>query len=212
MALPTFAEAFCVRSRASLQDLQRAGHRGASCRQPASQQAPRPGHHGRRLDRVLPPASNKTAWLGPSSWSAIAGSPPPRSALPAVGPHNRWRWGRGPVRCGVCGLVMDRDRNAAAISPPGPRRQPARSSRPRTASRRPGHQCPRRGGAGHRVSVGETGLDERGSDAPAPAGGKDTREGFLCVKAPRVTGFGRVPRGWRRAAGPGSARGPRRAA
>ena len=105
---------FCMRSRASLQDPQRAGHRGASCRQPASQQAPRPGHHGRRLDRVLPPSFD-TRQPGSGRARGLRSLVPLHQDLLCLW-LGRTTDGLGTrvFRCGVCGLVMDRDRNAAA--------------------------------------------------------------------------------------------------
>jgi IS605 OrfB family transposase len=84
----------------------------------------------------------KTAWLGASSWSAIAGSPPPRSALLAVGPHNRWRWGRGPFVAVSVGWSWTETATPPPISPLGLKRQLARSSRPRTAKQAAGSSMP----------------------------------------------------------------------
>lgn len=81
-------------------------------------------------------------------------------------------------RCGACGLVMDRDRNAAANLAAWAEAVTDVAQVPdRQAGGRVTH-APGEAGAGHRYNGGGTGLSERGTDAPAPAGAKDTREGW----------------------------------
>jgi hypothetical protein len=75
---------------------------------------------------------------GASWWSATAGFPPPRPALLVAGPYIRWRWGRGPFVAVSVGWSWTGTATPPPISPPGPRQQPVRSSRPRTAKQAAG--------------------------------------------------------------------------
>jgi putative transposase len=82
-------------------------------------------------------------------------------------------------RCGVCGLAMDRDSNAAANLAAWA--ETASMEVAQAPDRQAGgrdNNAPGGEGAGHRFSDGETGPSERGTNAPALAGAKDTREGW----------------------------------
>jgi putative transposase len=81
--------------------------------------------------------------------------------------------------CYGCGLVIDRDRNAAAnlaawaeAACMAAAQAPDRQAGGRVTNA-PGGE-----GAGHRLGDGETGPNERGTDGPALAGAEDTREGW----------------------------------
>ena len=82
-------------------------------------------------------------------------------------------------RCEVCGLVMDRDRNAASnlaawaeTASKAITQAPDRQAGGRVTNA-PGGE-----GAGRRSGDGETGSDEGGTDSPVLTGAEDTREGW----------------------------------
>ena len=91
--------------------------------------------------------------------------------------------------CDGCGLVMDRDGNAAANLAAWA--EAAELDVAQVPDRQAGGRvthAPGGEGAGHRFSGGETGPCERGTDAPAPAGAKDTREGWRPTPSMRWLG------------------------
>lgn len=88
--------------------------------------------------------------------------------------------------CAVCGLEMDRDRNAATnlaawaeATHPHDVQVPDRQAGGRV-THAPGGE-----GAGHRFSGGETGPCERGTDASASSEAEDTREGWRPITSKR---------------------------
>ena len=88
--------------------------------------------------------------------------------------------------CGACGLVMDRDRNAAANLAAWAERATIKTAR--VPDRQAGGwvtHAPGGEGAGHRFCGGETGPREGGTNAPASAGVKDTREGWRLTTSKR---------------------------
>jgi putative transposase len=82
-------------------------------------------------------------------------------------------------RCEVCGLVIDRDRNAASNLAAWA------EAASKTVTQAPDRQAggrvtnaPGGEGTGHRFGDGETGPSERGTDSPVLTGAEDTREGW----------------------------------
>jgi putative transposase len=86
--------------------------------------------------------------------------------------------------CDACGLVMDRDRNAAvnlaAWAEQHHAQVPDRQAGGRVTNASGGE------GAGRRRGDGATGPCEGGTDAPALAGAEDTREGCFLLNPTRV--------------------------
>jgi putative transposase len=89
-------------------------------------------------------------------------------------------------RCDVCGLVMDRDRNAAInlaawadAAGMVAAQVPDRQASGRVNNALGGE------GAGHRQGDGGTSPDEGGTNAPVRAGAEDTREGWRPSDSPR---------------------------
>ena len=80
--------------------------------------------------------------------------------------------------CGACGLVMDRDCNAAANLAAWAQAVTDVAQAPDRQAGGRVTNAPGEAGADHRYSGGETGPSERGTDAPAAAGAKDTLEGW----------------------------------
>jgi putative transposase len=121
----------------------------------------------------------KTAWLGgdlvvcdrwfPSTKTCSAcGSVAEQVALRTRAFH-----------CGACGVALDRDCNAATNLAAWAERTTIEAAQ--VPVRQAGGwvtHAPGGEGAGHCFSGGETVLCERGTNAPAPAGVKDTREGW----------------------------------
>jgi putative transposase len=82
-------------------------------------------------------------------------------------------------RCDVCGLVMDRDRNAAINLAAWA--EAASMAAAQVPDRQAGGRVinvPGGEGAGHRLGDGETSPDEGETNAPGRAGVEDTREGW----------------------------------
>jgi transposase len=92
-------------------------------------------------------------------------------------------------RCDGCGLVMDRDCNAAAnLAAWAEAAELDVAQVPdRQADGRDTH-APGGEGAGHRFGGGETGPCERGTDASGTAGAEDTREGWRPTSSMRRFG------------------------
>jgi putative transposase len=121
----------------------------------------------------------KTAWLGGELVVCDRWFPSTKTCSACGKGAQQMALGTRTFRCDACGLVLDRDRNAAANLAAWA--EVATSEVEQTPDRQAGGRvinAPGEAGAGHRISDGETGLDERGTDAPAPAGAKDTREGW----------------------------------
>ena len=121
----------------------------------------------------------KTAWLGGELVVCDRWYPSTKICSACGRAAQQMTLGTRTFRCGGCGLVMDRDRNAAANLAAWAEAAPSEAEQ--TPDRQAGGRvinAPGEAGAGHRIGDGATGLDERGTDAPAPAGVKDTREGW----------------------------------
>jgi putative transposase len=128
----------------------------------------------------------KTAWLGGELVVCDRWFPSTKICSACGRAAQQMALGTRTFRCGVCGLVLDRDCNAAANLAAWA--EAATSEVEQTPDRQAGGRvinAPGEAGAGHRVSVGETSLDERGTDAPAPARAMDTREGWRPTTAKR---------------------------
>jgi putative transposase len=81
--------------------------------------------------------------------------------------------------CGGCGLLLNRDRNAAANLAAWA--ETARLATAQAPDRQAGGRvtnAPGGEGAGRRLGDSETGPNEGGTDAPAFAGAEDTQEGW----------------------------------
>jgi putative transposase len=102
----------------------------------------------------------KTAWLGGELVVCNRWFPSTRTCSACGSVAEQMTLGTRTFRCGGCGLVMDRDCNAAA-------NLAAWAERARALDRQAGGQvtnAPGGEGAGHRFSGGETGPSERGTD------------------------------------------------
>jgi putative transposase len=128
----------------------------------------------------------KTAWLGGELVVCDRWFPSTKTCSACGRAVHQLALGTRTFRCGVCGLVMDRDRNAAANLAAWA--EAATSEVKQTPDRQAGGRvtnAPGEVGAGHCVGGGETGLDEWGTDAPVPVGVKDTREGWRPITSKR---------------------------
>jgi putative transposase len=150
----------------------------------------------RRLARAVADASwaefarqlrYKTAWMGGELVSCDRWFPSTKTCSACGGVRQKMGLGERIFSCGACGLVMDRDCNAAANLAAWA--EAATSEAAQTPDRQAGGRdinAPGGEGAGHRFSGGETGPNERGTDAPAPARAKDTREGWRPTTSERL--------------------------
>jgi len=119
----------------------------------------------------------KTAWLGGDLVVCDRWFPSTKTCSRCGRAAQQTALGIRTFGCDGCGLVMGRDGNAAAnlaawaeAAELDVAQVPDRQAGGRVA------HAPGGEGAGHRFGGGETGPCERGTDAPAPAGAKDTRE------------------------------------
>jgi putative transposase len=121
----------------------------------------------------------KTAWLGGELVVCDRWFPSTKTCSGCGRVAQQMALGTRTFRCDGCGLVMDRDGNAAAnlAAWAEAAELDVVQAPDRQAGGRVTH-APGGEGAGHRLSGGETGSCERGTDAPASAGAKDTREGW----------------------------------
>ena len=110
----------------------------------------------------------KTAWLGGELVVCQRWFPSTKTCSTCGRVAQEMALGTRTFRCGGCGLVMDRDCNAAAnlaawaeAATVGVAQVPDRQAGGRV-THAPGGE-----GTGHRFSGGETGPSERGTDAPA---------------------------------------------
>jgi putative transposase len=121
----------------------------------------------------------KTAWLGGDLVVCDRWFPSTKTCSRCGRVAQHMALGTRTFRCNGCGLIMDRDCNAAANLAAWA--EAAELDVAQVPDRQAGGRvihAPGGEGAGHRFSGGETGPCERGTDAPAPAGVKDTREGW----------------------------------
>jgi putative transposase len=121
----------------------------------------------------------KTAWLGGELVVCDRWFPSTKTCSGCGRAVQHMTLGTRMFGCGVCGVVMDRDGNAAANLAAWA--EAAGSEVGEAPDRQAGGRvtkAPGGAGAGHRFRGGETGPDEGGTKAPTPAGAKDTREGW----------------------------------
>ena len=121
----------------------------------------------------------KTAWLGGELVVCYRWFPSTKTCSACGRVAERLALRTRTFHCGACGLVMDRDRNAAANLAAWAERATIETAR--VPDRQAGGwvtHAPGGEGAGHRFCGGETGPCEGGTNAPASAGVKDTREGW----------------------------------
>lgn len=121
----------------------------------------------------------KTAWLGGDLVVCDRWFPSTKTCSRCGRVAQHMALGTRTFRCNGCGLIMDRDCNAAANLAAWA--EAAELDVAQVPDRQAGGRvthAPGGEGAGHCFSGGETGPCERGTDAPAPAGVKDTREGW----------------------------------
>jgi putative transposase len=131
----------------------------------------------------------KTAWLGGDLVVCERWFPSTKTCSRCGRVAQQMALGTRTFRCDGCGLVMDRDCNAAANLAAWA--EAAELDVAQVPDRQAGGRvthAPGGEGAGHRFSGGETGPCERGTDAPAPAGAKDTREGWRPTPSMRWLG------------------------
>lgn len=131
----------------------------------------------------------KMAWLGGELVVCERWFPSTKTCSRCGKVAQQMALGTRTFRCDGCGLVMDRDCNAAANLAAWA--EAADLDVAQVPDRQAGGwvtHAPGGEGAGHRFSDGETGPCERGTDAPAPVGAKDTREGWR--SAPSMRRFG----------------------
>jgi putative transposase len=129
----------------------------------------------------------KTAWLGGELVICDRWFPSTRSCSACGRVNQRMRLGERIFRCAGCELVMDRDCNAAANLAAWA--EAATTEVAQVPDRQAGgrdNNAPGGEGAGHRLSGGATGPSERGTDASALAGAKDTREGWRPTTSQRL--------------------------
>jgi putative transposase len=110
----------------------------------------------------------KTAWLGGELVVCDRWFPSTKTCSACGRVVQQMALGMRTFRCGGCGLVMDRDRNAAANLAAWA--EAATIEFAQVPDRQAGGRvtnAPGGEGAGHRFSGGETGPSERGTDAPA---------------------------------------------
>jgi putative transposase len=110
----------------------------------------------------------KAGWLGAELSTGDRWLPSTRTCSRCRLVGSRMGLAERVFRCGGCGLVMDRDRNAAANLAAWA--EAASIAAARVPDRQVGGRvtnAPGGEGTGHRLSDGETGLDERGTDAHA---------------------------------------------
>jgi putative transposase len=154
--------------------------------------------HNKRLARAITDAAwsefarqlrYKTAWLGGDlvvceRWFAST-----KTCSRCGRAAQQMALGTRTFRCDGCGLVMDRDCNAAAnLAAWAEAAELDVAQVPdRQADGRDTH-APGGEGAGHRFGGGETGPCERGTDASGTAGAEDTREGWRPTSSMRWFG------------------------
>jgi len=121
----------------------------------------------------------KTAWLGGDLVVCDRWFPSTKTCSRCSRVAQQMALGTRTFRCDSCGLAMDRDCNAAANLAAWAEAAELEvvQAPDRQAGGRVTH-APGGEGAGHRFSDGGTGPCEWGTDAPASAGAKDTREGW----------------------------------
>jgi putative transposase len=129
----------------------------------------------------------KTAWLGGDLVVCDRWFPSTKTCCACGRAAQHMALGTRIFRCDVCGLVMDRDRNAATNLAAWA--EAANSEVGQAPDRQAGGRvtkAPGGAGAGHRFSGGETGPDEWGTEALAPARAKGTREGWRPTASTRL--------------------------
>ena len=129
----------------------------------------------------------KTAWLGGELVVCDRWFPSTKTCWACGRAVRHMALGTRIFRCAVCGLVMDRDRNAAANLAAWA--EEANSEVGQAPDRQAGGRvtkAPGGAGAGHRFGGGETSPDEGGTDALASAGAKGTREGWRPTTSKRL--------------------------